>query len=224
MIKHLTIILAFSYFSTVNAADLCANFISLVIVQYPEEIKDYPYGHAALRVSGAGYDNLYELCAPGNLERGVGNGVLKLWKNASDGILDRTNNGAWVEIYKISSTPEQNILVNQHFHSLHHSIKNDSKLFTDYEPNKLYHFLDNNCVVMVLTLFEKATGIKLPVNNQGSTLSNRQYLGLCCLHHLKYCLWPTHTFLPGDLGAVLENDTRFERTTTGNHIVIDIGL
>lgn len=224
VVKNVMILLLFNLFSTLNASNLNDNSISFVIVEYPKERKDYPYGHAALRVTGAGYDHLYEFCVVGILQRGVGTGVLKIWNHAEDGMGARVKDGASVTLYKIASTPDQNESIKNHALWLGSCSKEYVPAVVSYEPHEPYHFLNNNCVTTVVAMFEKATGIKLPINNQGKTLSSGEYLGLLSLSYLSYCPWPAHTFMPGDLQDMLKNDNRFEQVSTDNSVAIDIGL
>lgn len=220
--KFVLLSLFFSCFSVLNAANLNDNSVSFVIFQYPKERKDYPYGHAALRVSGAGYDNLYEFCVVGALEQGIGKGVLNVWRHAPDGILARTDNGAMVTSYKTPTTPEQNELLKKHFVSLSSCVKEKVQDRTSYEPNEPYHFLTNNCVTTAVALFEKATGIILTKNNQGKTLSCSEYVGLSVLHYTNCYKWPAHTFMPSDLVDALKNDARFRPVYADDAVVIDI--
>jgi hypothetical protein len=190
-----------------NAMEAQTNSMTLVLY-LKGSAEGSNYGHAAFRISGNNYDNLYELSRGRDLPRGKGDGPLKVWENSVEkAIEERVKDGATVEFYKFNTTSEENEAALEHFQGLMKSstpmevaidLESKREVTEVYESKAGYHYLKNNCVTTAIKLFETGTGIKLPINNLGDGL----------LWHERAVIslegWPSHTFLPRDLNNILK--------------------
>ncbi len=176
---------------------------------------DTPYGHVALRVTGPGYDYVYDYGRYGRtwgIGGSEGEGQLRVWTDFSRYIAGQNATGRTTYAYSYETTPEQDQQAIAHFNAAILGIESNLSR-GDYMNQYLidnYHAANNNCTTVTLSGLQQALPAELytAINDvsqaEGRGLSGFQWIAFQVAHD------GSDVSLPLDLRATILNNGGFQ--------------
>ncbi|MEK8018319.1 MAG: RHS repeat-associated core domain-containing protein [Candidatus Parabeggiatoa sp.] len=118
------------------------------------DYEGHPYGHVALRISGNGYEIVYDFGRYGQVRgffNGEGDGILRIWTNFYRYITAENRLGRVTMGYVYNTTPSQEEMIMHYYKEL---IENTpvvkSNAYLKAYKIEDYHAANNNCTTLVL--------------------------------------------------------------------------
>jgi RHS repeat-associated protein len=166
----------------------------------------HPYGHAALRVFGEGYDVTYDFGRyAGETSLGQGPGALRVWDNSfSKYIAGENATGRTTDGYAFKTSKEEDMAAMAHFGSQiadASKTTSDKRGFKQHILKENYHAVDKNCTTMCIS------GVQAGKSDLGGKLSDPKESkgrGLNWLEKQMAGEVGEKIFMPADLKANIE--------------------
>jgi hypothetical protein len=183
---------------------------------YRKHEKDMPYGHVALRVVNEGSDHTYDYGRYGQtwgIGDSKGEGMLRVWTDFSKYIAGENSTGRTTTGYTFTVTPEEAKRVDDHFSGKIAGLSpnQDRGYMKQYRLADDYDALGSNCTTLSVEGAKEA----IPnVDATASSFNNGRGLGLTDKMAARVKGWPTHIFMPADLGAMLSGMSGSDKPST----------